>query len=248
VDRLAASEFRRIHGFLRVALDADDDDAFPAPVLEALRRLIPCDVVSYGHFAARGRRWGIRTAPDGIVPVPSSVADAYLRLQAQDPFQPSRRTLGRAVRQSDLISMAELDRLDFYQEVARPLGIEHSMQLWLMNDDEIVGGFGFDASAADFSERDLAVLDFLAPDLLRLHRRAASRRRPAGETDAIAVLTKREVEVVRLVAAGFTNGEIGRTLFISPGTVRKHLDNVYARLGVRSRAAAVAVVVRPAST
>jgi DNA-binding CsgD family transcriptional regulator len=245
MDRLAESEFRRIHGFLRVALDADGDDAFPGPVLEALRRLIPCDIVSYGHYAASGRRWGLRAAPDGILPIPRSVRDAHLRLQAQDPFLPSRRTLGRAVRQSDLLTTAEFHRLDLYQEVGRPLGIEYSMQLWLMGNDQIVGGFGFDTQAHDFSDRDRAVLDFLAPDLLRLHRRAASRAPFPGETDAIATLTQRELEIVRLVAGGLTNAEIARTLFISPGTVRKHLDNVYARLGVRSRAAAVAVAIRP---
>jgi DNA-binding CsgD family transcriptional regulator len=245
MDRLAASEFRRIHGFLRTALDADGDDAFPAPVLEALRRLVPCDVVSYGHYAAQGRRWGIRAAPEGVIPIPGSVSEASIRLQAQDPFLPSPRTLGRAVRVSDLLTPAEFHALDFYQEVGRPLGIEYSMQLWLMRHEEIVGGFGFDAEAADFSERDRAVLDFLAPDLLRLHQRATSRRRFASETDAITVLTNREREVVRLVAAGLTNVEIAQTLFISPGTVRKHLDNVYARLGVSSRAAAVAVAVRP---
>lgn len=245
MDRLAATEFRSIHGFIRAALDADGDDAFPAPVLEALRRLIPCDIVSYGHYAARGRRWGIRTAPDGIVPIPASVAKANLRLQEQDPFLPSPRTLVGAVRQSDLFSAAALHALDFYQEVARPLGIEYSMQLWLRRGNEIVGGFGFDAGSADFSERDRAVLDFIAPDLLRLHRRAAARRPLGAETDAVSALTRRELEVVRLVAVGLTNREIARTLFISPGTVRKHLDNVYAQLGVKSRAAAVAVAVRP---
>ena len=126
MDRLAASEFSRIHGFLRVALDAEGDDAFPGPVLDALRRLIPCDIVSYGHYAARGRRWGIRAAPDGILPVPRSVAEAHLRLQAQDPFLPSPRTLGRAVRQSDFLTTTEFHRLDLYQEVGRPLGIEYS--------------------------------------------------------------------------------------------------------------------------
>ncbi len=57
----------------------------------------------------------------------------------------------------------------------------------------------------------------------------------------MAPLTAREREVLRLVAAGLTNSEIAGTLFIATGTVRKHLDNVYARLGVGNRAAAVAV-------
>jgi DNA-binding CsgD family transcriptional regulator len=55
-----------------------------------------------------------------------------------------------------------------------------------------------------------------------------------------AVLTRRECEVVCLVAEGKTNAEIARQLWISPGTVRRHLENVFAKLGVHTRTAAVA--------
>ena len=53
-------------------------------------------------------------------------------------------------------------------------------------------------------------------------------------------LTPREREVLSWVARGKTNAEIARLLWLSPGTVRKHLENVYAKLGVRTRTAAVA--------
>lgn len=53
-------------------------------------------------------------------------------------------------------------------------------------------------------------------------------------------LTERESEILDLVAAGNTNAEIAETLWIAPGTVRKHLENVYSKLGVHSRTAAVA--------
>jgi DNA-binding CsgD family transcriptional regulator len=48
--------------------------------------------------------------------------------------------------------------------------------------------------------------------------------------------------VIAHVAEGRTNGEIGHLLSISPGTVRKHLENTYEKLGVHTRLAAVAVV------
>jgi DNA-binding NarL/FixJ family response regulator len=51
--------------------------------------------------------------------------------------------------------------------------------------------------------------------------------------------------VLELVARGWRNREIGAALFIAPGTVRKHLDNVYAKLGVRSCAQVVAAVMEP---
>ena len=55
-----------------------------------------------------------------------------------------------------------------------------------------------------------------------------------------ASLTPREREVVVLVAEGKTNAEIARQLGISPGTVRRHLENVFAKLDVHTRTAAVA--------
>ena len=53
-------------------------------------------------------------------------------------------------------------------------------------------------------------------------------------------LSKRELDVLRLVAAGTTNREAGAKLFISEATVKTHLLNIYAKLGVSDRAAAVA--------
>lgn len=62
---------------------------------------------------------------------------------------------------------------------------------------------------------------------------------PAPGTPAEA-LTDRELEVLTLIAAGTTNREAARKLFISEATVKTHLLHVYAKLGARDRAAAVA--------
>jgi HD-GYP domain-containing protein (c-di-GMP phosphodiesterase class II)/DNA-binding CsgD family transcriptional regulator len=51
-------------------------------------------------------------------------------------------------------------------------------------------------------------------------------------------LTDREVEVLRLVARGNTNKEIGERLFISPKTVGRHVENIYTKIGVSTRAGA----------
>jgi DNA-binding CsgD family transcriptional regulator len=56
--------------------------------------------------------------------------------------------------------------------------------------------------------------------------------------------TRREVEVLRLVAAGKTNPQVGAELAMSRHTVKRHLDNLFAKLGLFSRAEAAAYALR----
>jgi predicted ATPase/DNA-binding CsgD family transcriptional regulator len=62
------------------------------------------------------------------------------------------------------------------------------------------------------------------------------RRRPRGVR--AGGLSRREIDVLRLVAAGRTSGEIASELFISPRTAEHHIQNIYTKIGVSNRAAA----------
>jgi DNA-binding NarL/FixJ family response regulator len=57
-------------------------------------------------------------------------------------------------------------------------------------------------------------------------------------------LTRREAEVLSLIAAGRSNAEIARDLFISQTTVKTHINNIFAKTGLRDRAQAVAYAFR----
>jgi HD-GYP domain-containing protein (c-di-GMP phosphodiesterase class II) len=61
----------------------------------------------------------------------------------------------------------------------------------------------------------------------------ASRRR-----EGVAGLTAREVEVLRLVARGLSNKEVGQLLVISPKTAGNHVEHIYAKIGASNRAGA----------
>ncbi len=74
-------------------------------------------------------------------------------------------------------------------------------------------------------------------DALLLNERAP--RTPAREYQALG-LSPREAEVLSLLTTGVTNAAIAERLHVSPGTVKKHLDNVYRKLGVQGRVQAVA--------
>ena len=72
-------------------------------------------------------------------------------------------------------------------------------------------------------------------------RRLASEVRSPGESER---LTRRETDILRLVAAGLANKEIARQLSISEKTVKVHLNNVFGKLGVQSRTQAALHAIR----
>jgi DNA-binding NarL/FixJ family response regulator len=86
----------------------------------------------------------------------------------------------------------------------------------------------------DFDARDRLLLSLLRPHLNEAYQHLARRRHTKPD------LTTRQWELLRLLARGHTNTEIARELVVSDSTVRKHLENIFARLGVTNRTAAIA--------
>jgi DNA-binding CsgD family transcriptional regulator len=102
-------------------------------------------------------------------------------------------------------------------------------------------------STRDFGARERRILQLVRPHLAAIYQTAMLRRRlselePTLDAEAVAELTPREREVIECVARGLSNAEIARVLVVELSTVRKHLEHVYAKLGVRRRTAAVAKV------
>ena len=136
---------------------------------------------------------------------------------------------------SDFYSDRQWHSTGMYTEVLRPAGVEQELVMPLPAPPGIARRVVFfrarGRGAFTSDERDAAVL--LQPhlgDALRHQARLAGAR----------PLTARQHELLRLVAAGHDNASIARRLVLSRGTVRNHLENAYARLGVTSRTAAVA--------
>lgn len=120
---------------------------------------------------------------------------------------------------------------------------------------EIRATTGDAPGAIDDARSALAVADRLGAAPVR-DRAAAllrslgdtGRLRPQRASDVATVLSRREQEVLALVAEGLTNAQIAERLYISRKTAEHHVGRVLTKLGVRSRAEAAALAVRLAAT
>ena len=82
----------------------------------------------------------------------------------------------------------------------------------------------------------------LSPEIAR--RLVAGLQQPAKPGTSENLLSKREVEILRLAASGSSNLDIAATLFISEGTVRFHFSNIFRKLQVTNRSQAILVALR----
>ena len=90
---------------------------------------------------------------------------------------------------------------------------------------------------------DYMVKPFVLDELLARVQRLARRSRPLPRT-VVAGLTRRELEILRLLACGMDHIEIARDLVIAAKTVEKHIEHILMKLGVHSRAQAIALALQ----
>lgn len=134
-----------------------------------------------------------------------------------------------AQRISDSLSLEQFRRSALYNDYYRRIRIDHAIALPIYVRDGLLVSFVLNRTRRDFTDRERALLDLMRPHLAKIFRKVNS----------LGGLTARETEVLRWVAAGKSDAQIGAILRISARTVQKHLQNVYDKLGVENRTAAV---------
>jgi len=237
-----------LHLLLDVVEEGRRDEptiGMPWAILEHLSVIIPCEAVSVpemdlAHDWPLRDQWlegDVRTlvlGADGGVESP----DYWESLRNFEPCVYSDRTgdLRTPVRWSDFYTPAQLRNNAHYAEYRRADGFGHGIHLAFPSPPGIVRKLSlWREPGHDFSERDRLILQLLRPHLWEIHE---SRRQ---RTD-LPKLTDRERQVLRLVDTGLGNSEIAHELVISVATVRKHLEHIFDRTGVRTRGAAAALM------
>jgi DNA-binding CsgD family transcriptional regulator len=243
VERLRSADLRAAIEFVEDAWAAAGERPFTAATLEALDRLIPSDVLGYTDADHVERRIVEYVGNDG-----DGGAEIFWDIVGEHPLCRYQLAYNdySARRLSDVISQRRLVRTRVYGEWFRPFGLAAELEIGLGSSRAHTYCVCLDRGKGDYSLRDRAVLELVRPHLTRI-REHAELRRAAGATHADEAhgLTARETEILELVECGLTNAGIAERLWISPGTVKKHLDNIYAKLGVRSRTAAARALKTP---
>lgn len=246
---MATLSARDVHAVLELvgeAHHAETLDGFRAGLLPAIRRVIACDWISYNEVRADG------TVHAALIdPLPDAqVFAAWDRYARQNPIVAHYLETrdGRAYRFSDLITQAELHDLDLYRYVYGPMGVEYQLAVELPGPPDLTIGIALSRGEPDFTMRDRAVLDLARPHLIQAWRNVQLRA-PAAALPAPALLharlerlglTRREAQILAMLMRGRSTASVAAELSISPRTLHKHAERIHQKLGVHTRAAAVA--------
>jgi DNA-binding NarL/FixJ family response regulator len=148
------------------------------------------------------------------------------------------------------IRMPRLDGLSATAEIRRLVPATGVVMLTTFGEDEYIsraiaaGAAGFLLKSGDPRELTAGIravaagAAYLSPRVAhRVITELAGTRLGAGAAarTRVAVLTERELEVLALVGAGLSNGDIARRLFLVEGTVKAYVSSLLSRLGVRNR-------------
>lgn len=231
--RVSDRDLLALYELVTAHRDEDPGDGLPQSMLRHLMDQVPCDNVSFfGLDTARQATWfGQEAGASGEDDGDAFWAHYWGSLPCSYPDR--SKDFRSVTTVSDFYSTRQWRDTGMYREYLRPAGFEHELMLCLpAGPARTVRLMFFRGSGRDFGERDRALLALLRPHLQEVYEEGQLRRSGAE-------LTARQRDMLRLVAAGHTNAQIGRRLGVSEGTVRKHMENIYGRLQVSSRTAAV---------
>ena len=146
-------------------------------------------------------------------------------------------------RETDIISDAKRVEEDYYKKVYKANKWHYSLQMVLARKKEFVGVVTFYRTIGkdDFVYDDIFILDLLKDHLAyRLYQQKKSSDHRGEKLSVRAAsekynLTRREEAVLRLLMGGRSNSEICEIMVIAENTLKKHILNVYRKLGINNR-------------
>jgi len=250
MESLSASRLQKVLQITARAVEFRDLSEFRAGAVALVRELVPCESASYNELRP-GAPPIVVADPAGWL-TPESV-EIFDRFAGENPLitHYMRTGDGQPLRFSDFVSRRRLHGLTLYDQLYRPMGIEHQIAFVMPSPPGEVVGIALNRDRHDFTGEEVAMLSLLRAPLRACYERLVERaeltsllsqyegREDIAVRAAALGMSERQIEVMRGVIAGSSNAEVGMALGISRRTVEKHLQNVYLLLHVTSRTQAI---------
>lgn len=214
-------------------------------LLPDLRRMLRCPYASILHAA--GEKNGVPVFADPVCDPDSFLPaeEAYLTAAPSDHMLWSAEAgHTRTFRESAMLNADKRRQTRIYSACYEPFGVYDTLQANLFDKERFLGTLSLyhTRKEGEFTDEDVFLVQLLAPHLARL---LMEREGEGGRLSLVRErvhtvateygLTKREEQVLLSLLSGNPDETIAKDLAISPGTLRKHVQHIYRKLGIRAR-------------
>jgi len=234
--RIVERDLARVTAFLAGTGAESPGDGLTRPMLAALCELLGAEEAEYFELRRADRAVLALAESSDFDSVPGT-DEALAAHGHENPIGWRRwRPADGPMRLSARISHRALRRTAFYNEGMPPNRLTDTLKVWLHSDRASVACVQLWQRGGTFTQRQEDLLGVLQSHLIQL--RLAAGAAVAVRGSAVA-LTRREAEVLTWAVRGASDMEIAARLGLSAGTVGKHLEHAFGRLGVHSRTEAL---------
>lgn len=234
--QLNTSDWIVLNNIIYKIYTTEDFHAMRVGLLEQLKMVLDFDSADF-FLANSGDQPGL------VDPITYNCDGVYP--QMYDELDYSRGIMysgkGLVYRETDIISDEKRMQTEYYKRVYSPNNWHFSLQVILAREKEFLGVITFYRTIGkdNFHYDDIFLMDMLKDHIaFRLYQErqsASSRKLTVVQAAAQFELTKREETILGLLMTGADNAAICKKLVISVNTLKKHILNIYRKLGIRNR-------------
>ncbi|WOC32513.1 MULTISPECIES: response regulator transcription factor [Caproicibacterium] len=245
--QLATNDWLVLNNIIYKIYTTEDFDAMRRMLLEQLKMVLDFDSADF-FLAGSGGADFVRPVTYNCDSVSSQTGGPAYSRSVMDGGK------SMVYRETDMISDEKRVQTEYYRNVFVPNNWHFSLRMILAREKEFLGIVTFYRTIGkdNFRYDDIFLLDMLKDHLAyRLYqerRRAGSKKLTVAKAAARYELTKREETILRMLMAGMDNAAICAKLVISVNTLKKHVLNIYRKLGIRNRVQMFKMIQEPELT
>lgn len=253
MNELTHAEWLKINSIITDIYNIKDISEMRKSYLEKIRQLVPYQRAFFDLCSeSKGSRSFFQ--PVAVNLSEDSLREYYLKYESMDySVWALSQDIALSYRDTDLVSDEIRTRSVFFTKWLQPLGIYYEGGCNIVYNGIVYGSVTLmrGQDTGDFQDRELEISNILCQHLC--HRFFADYPNGIREKNFFSphaailsrfLLTEREYEVLKLIQTGLSNQQISEKLFISNNTTKKHIANLFRKLGVSSRSQIAGVVGR----